>query len=55
VDPVGTAKNGEVEVVVDDEEGAGGGGHFPEPASQVEQLATCEGLVPKLDHVSAPA
>jgi hypothetical protein len=49
------AEEGQVKVVVDDEQGAGGSGEVAEAASQRQLLATCQDLVAELEDLGAPA
>jgi hypothetical protein len=49
------AKEGKVQVVVDDEKGAGGAGQVAEATSQEQELAPGQELVAKLQDLSASA
>jgi hypothetical protein len=51
VHPVGRAEQGDIDVVVDDEERARPSRYVPDPACQLEQLAPSQGLVAQLKDV----
>ena len=55
VDAVGFAEEGQVEVVVDDEEGAGFAGQLANAPCQREEVAPAQLLVSELDDVGATA
>src|SRR5467141_1665544 len=53
--PIRLAQQGEVQVVVDYEQGAGGAGYVAEAASQEQEVAPRQELVAKLQDLSAAA
>jgi hypothetical protein len=55
VHSVGVAEQGDVDVVVDDEERLGPSRDFADPAREPKQLTTSQGLVAKLNDVRSPA